>query len=101
VHSAHERFDGGGYPGGLAGQQIPLGARIITVCDTFTAMTFLRPHAAQLTVPEAVTELRNCAGSQFDPAVVDAIANLVIGLPWPPAAATANASHRDPVPDRS
>ena len=101
VHSTHERFDGSGYPDGLAGEQIPLGARIIAVCDAFTAMTFPRPYAPQLPVTQAIAELRNCAGSQFDPAVVDALTNLVIGLPWPPAAATANASHRDPVPDRT
>jgi two-component system, cell cycle response regulator len=101
VHATHERFDGSGYPDGLAGQQISLEARIIAVCDAFTAMTFPRPYAPQLTVPEAIAELRNCAGSQFDPAVVNAIANLVIGLTWPPAPATANASHRDLVPDRA
>ena len=84
VHSTHERFDGSGYPDGLAGEQIPLGARIIAVCDAFTAMTYPRPYAPQLTVSAAVAELRDCAGSLFDPAVVDALANLVIGLPWPP-----------------
>ena len=101
VHSTHERFDGSGYPDGLAGDQIPLGAQIIAVCDAFTAMTFPRPYAPQLTVTQAIAELRNCAGSQFDPGVVDAIANLVIGLPWPPAPATATTSHSDPVPDRA
>jgi diguanylate cyclase (GGDEF)-like protein len=101
VHSTHERFDGSGYPDGLAGDQIPLGARIIAVCDAFTAMTFPRPYAPQLTVTQAIAELRNCAGTQFDPGVVDAIANLVIGLPWPPAPATATTSHSDPVPDRA
>ena len=84
VHSTHERFDGSGYPDGLVGEQIPLGARIIAVCDAFTAMTYPRPYAPQLTVSAAVAELRDCAGSLFDPAVVDALANLVIGLPWPP-----------------
>jgi diguanylate cyclase (GGDEF)-like protein len=101
VHSTHERFDGAGYPDGLAGDQIPLGARIIAVCDAFTAMTFPRPYAPQLPVSEAIAELRDCAGSQFDPAVVDALANLVIGLAWPPEQATARASNLDPVPDRA
>jgi diguanylate cyclase (GGDEF)-like protein len=101
VHSTHERFDGSGYPDGLTGDQIPLGARIIAVCDAFTAMTFPRPYAPQLTVTQAIAELRNCAGTHFDPAVVDAIANLVIGLPWPPAPATATTGHIDPVPDRA
>ena len=101
VHSTHERFDGSGYPDGLAGDQIPLGARIITVCDAFTAMTFPRPYAPQLPVTEAIAELRNCAGTQFDPAVVDALANLIVGLTWPPDRATASAGHLDRVPDRA
>jgi HD-GYP domain-containing protein (c-di-GMP phosphodiesterase class II) len=84
VHATHERFDGSGYPDGLVGEQIPLGARIIAACDAFTAMTYPRAYAPQLAVPAAVAELRGCAGSLFDPAVVDALANLVIGLPWPP-----------------
>jgi diguanylate cyclase (GGDEF)-like protein len=84
VHATHERFDGSGYPDGLVGEQIPLGARIIAACDAFTAMTYPRAYAPQLTVSAAVAELRGCAGSLFDPAVVDALANLVIGLPWPP-----------------
>ena len=73
VRSTHERFDGSGYPDGLAGEQIPLGARIIAVCDAFTAMTSSRPYAAQRTLSEAIAELRQCAGSQFDPAVVDPV----------------------------
>ena len=85
----------------MAGDQIPLGARIIAVCDAFTAMTFPRSYAPQLTVPQAIDELRRCAGTQFDPAVVDALANLVIGLAWPPERSTAHASNLDPVPDRA
>jgi diguanylate cyclase (GGDEF)-like protein len=100
VHSTHERFDGSGYPDGLAGDQIPLGARIIAVCDAFTAMTFLRPYAAQLSVSEAIAEVRRCAGTQFDPTVVDALANLVVGLTWPPERASASTSVLDRVPDR-
>jgi diguanylate cyclase (GGDEF)-like protein len=92
VRSIHERFDGSGYPDGLAGQQIPLGARIIAVCDAFTAMTFPRPYAGQLSVPDAMAEFRRCAGTQFDPAVVDALSNLVIGLEWPPHHSSANAN---------
>ena len=84
VRSTHERFDGGGYPDGLAGDQIPLGARVIAVCDAFTAMTSPRPYAPQRTVPEAIAELRQYAGSQFDPAVVDALSELVVELVWPP-----------------
>ena len=101
VGATHERLDGSGYPNGVAGDQIPLRARIISVCDAFTAMTVPRPHAPQLPVPEAIAELRNCAGSQFDPAVVEALANLVTGRAWPPERSTANASNLDPVPDRA
>ncbi len=101
ARSIHERFDGSGYPDGLAGDQIPLGARIIAVCDAFTAMTFPRPYAAQLSVPEAIAELRRGAGTQFDPTVVDALANLVTGLEWPPQRATGATSTLDPLPDRS
>jgi HD-GYP domain-containing protein (c-di-GMP phosphodiesterase class II) len=79
VRSTHERLDGSGYPDGLAGEQIPLGARIIAACDAFTAMTAPRPYAPQRSVPEAMAELRRCAGSQFDPAVVHALAELVLG----------------------
>jgi two-component system cell cycle response regulator len=72
VRSSHERWDGGGYPDGLAGEAIPLGARIISVCDAFDAMTSDRPYAKSVEAAEAVAELRRCAGTQFDPAVVDA-----------------------------
>jgi diguanylate cyclase (GGDEF)-like protein len=83
VRSTHERLDGSGYPDGLAGDQIPLGARVIAVCDAFTAMTSLRPYAPQLTVPQALTELRQGASSQFDPTVVDALCELAVELIWP------------------
>jgi diguanylate cyclase (GGDEF)-like protein len=88
VRSTHERLDGTGYPDGLAGDEIPLGARVIAVCDAFTAMTAPRPYAAQQTLPEAVAELRRCAGGQFDPTVVDALSELVVDLVWPPARST-------------
>jgi two-component system cell cycle response regulator len=101
VGATHERLDGSGYPNGVAGDQIPLGARIIAVCDAFTAMTLPRSYAPQLPVPDAIDELRRCAGTQFDPAVVDALANLVIGLAWPPERSTANTNNLDPVPDRA
>jgi diguanylate cyclase (GGDEF)-like protein len=83
VRSTHERFDGDGYPDGLAGEQIPLGARVIAVCDAFTAMTSTRPYAPRLTVPQALAELRQGAGSQFDPAVVEAVSELLVELVWP------------------
>jgi diguanylate cyclase (GGDEF)-like protein len=71
VRSSHERFDGGGYPDGLAGEEIPLGSRIIFVCDAFQAMTSRRPYSRARPVAEAIAELRACAGTQFDPRVVE------------------------------
>jgi diguanylate cyclase (GGDEF)-like protein len=83
VRSTHERPDGSGYPDGLAGEEIPLGARVIAVCDAFTAMTSPRPYAPQLTLAQALVELRQGAGSQFDPAVVNALSELAVELIWP------------------
>jgi putative nucleotidyltransferase with HDIG domain len=73
VRSTHERWDGGGYPDGLRGDAIPLGARIIGVCDAFHAMTSNRPYRDAITRAEALEELRRSAGTQFDPRVVDAV----------------------------
>jgi diguanylate cyclase (GGDEF)-like protein len=101
VRSTHERLDGSGYPDGLAGDQIPLGARIIAVCDAFTAMTSPRPHAAQRTIGEAIAELRQCANTQFDPAVVDALSELVVELVWPPDRSPVNAGSREGVRDHA
>jgi diguanylate cyclase (GGDEF)-like protein len=72
VRASHERYDGQGYPDRLAGEEIPLGARIITVCDAFEAMVADRCYRAPLEIPEALAELRRCAGTQFDPKVVEA-----------------------------
>ena len=72
VRSSHERWDGSGYPDGLAGTAIPLGARIVTACDAYDAMTSDRPYQRSLGHGEALEELRRCAGTQFDPDVVDA-----------------------------
>ena len=72
VRSSHERWDGAGYPDGLAGEEIPLGSRIIFVADAFDAMTEHRSYQRALTPGQAVEEVRRCAGSQFDPRVVDA-----------------------------
>jgi HD-GYP domain-containing protein (c-di-GMP phosphodiesterase class II) len=68
----HEHVDGRGYPHGLQGDDIPLMARIIAVADAFDAMTAERPYNAAITPQHALTELRRCAGTQFDPVVVDA-----------------------------
>jgi two-component system cell cycle response regulator len=74
VRSSHERWDGGGYPDSLAGEEIPLGARIVSVCDAFDAMVADRPYRAGMDATDALAELERCAGSQFDPAVVAAFA---------------------------
>ena len=71
VRSSHENYDGSGYPDGLARREIPLGARIIAVCDAFDAMTTDRPYREAIGEAAAITELRRCAGSQFDPDVVE------------------------------
>ena len=72
VRASHERWDGTGYPDGLAGSAIPLAARIVAVCDAYSAMRQNRAYGAVLCHDEAVTELLACAGTQFDPAVVEA-----------------------------
>ena len=77
VRSSHERFDGGGYPDGLRGDEIPLGARIVAVCDAFDAMTTDRPYREAVSEADAVGELRHCAGTQFDPMVVEAFCRVI------------------------
>ncbi len=72
VRSSHERWDGGGYPDGLAGPAIPLAARIVAVADAYSAMTSDRPYRRALPQDRARWDLRANAGTQFDPAVVDA-----------------------------
>ncbi|HVP57769.1 MAG TPA: HD domain-containing phosphohydrolase, partial [bacterium] len=67
----HERYDGGGYPDGLRGSEIPIGARILAVVDAYGSMLSERPYRPAMTGEEAAQELRKCSGSQFDPAVVD------------------------------
>lgn len=71
VRSTHENIDGSGYPDGLAGEKIPLGSRIIYVCDAFDAMTSERAYCSAMDEPAALAELRRCAGTQFDPQVVE------------------------------
>jgi HD-GYP domain-containing protein (c-di-GMP phosphodiesterase class II) len=73
IQAHHERWDGKGYPNGLAGGAIPLAARILAVTEAFTAMTTDRPHRPAWDAGRALKEIRNCAGSQFDADVVAAL----------------------------
>jgi two-component system cell cycle response regulator len=70
VRSSHERWDGSGYPDGLRGEEIPLGARIITICDAYDAMTQERPYRPARPVADALAELRRGAGRRYDPRIV-------------------------------
>ena len=72
VHCHHERYDGQGYPRGLAGRDIPLGSRIITLADSLSAMLQQRPYRTGLDFDEACREIERCAGTHFDPVVVEA-----------------------------
>jgi diguanylate cyclase (GGDEF)-like protein len=77
VRASHERWDGRGYPDRIAGDAIPLGARIVAVCDAFDAIVADRPYRRGRSVAEALAELRRCAGTQFDPVTVDAFAGVL------------------------
>jgi diguanylate cyclase (GGDEF)-like protein/putative nucleotidyltransferase with HDIG domain len=77
VRHEHERFDGKGYPDGLAGEEIPLGSRIILACDAYHAMTSDRPYRAGMPHDQAIAELVRCAGTQFDPRIVAALVALL------------------------
>ena len=76
VRHHHERWDGKGYPDGLAGEQIPLGARVFAVADSFDAMTSDRPYRRAMSVADARNEVARCGGTQFDPQVADAFARI-------------------------
>ncbi|HZK71827.1 MAG TPA: HD-GYP domain-containing protein, partial [Clostridia bacterium] len=71
ILSHHERWDGKGYPQGLKGEEIPLIARIINVVDSYDAMTSKRTYGKELNKEEAIIEMRNCAGTQFDPELIE------------------------------
>jgi HD-GYP domain-containing protein (c-di-GMP phosphodiesterase class II) len=77
VRASHERWDGGGYPDGLTGEEIPFEARIISACDAYNAMTTTRPYRKALPIATAAAELVRCAGTQFDPVVVEALLGMV------------------------
>lgn len=89
VRSSHERWDGDGYPDGLAGEDIPLASRIIAVCDSVDAMMSDRPYRDAMTLDEALAELRLGSGSQFDPALVDIFCETVPGSGGKPFTARA------------
>ena len=77
VRSCHEHWDGGGYPDRLAGEEIPLVAWIVCACDAYSAITTDRPYRGARTPAEALVEMQRCAGTQFDPQVVDALSRVV------------------------
>jgi len=82
VRSSHERWDGLGYPDGLAGDAIPLGARIISICDAFDAMTHERPYRTARSGAEALAELREGAGVRYDPTLVAVFLTAVAPSPY-------------------
>jgi HD-GYP domain-containing protein (c-di-GMP phosphodiesterase class II) len=77
IRSCHEDWDGTGYPDGIAGEEIPLVARIVRCCDAFSAMTTDRSYRKALPVEDAVAELRRCSGTDFDPVVVEALVEVL------------------------
>lgn len=81
VIAHHEWFDGSGYPFGLRGESIPFPARLLLVADAYDAMTSDRPYQAALSADYAFAELRRCAGTQFDPAVVEAMLAIAPAMP--------------------
>jgi HD-GYP domain-containing protein (c-di-GMP phosphodiesterase class II) len=83
VRASHERYDGHGYPDGLAGEAIPIESRIVCVCDSYNAMTTDRPYSAAKSVSDAFAELHRFSGNQFDPGVVDAIDRVLTGHTHP------------------
>ena len=89
VRSCHERWDGAGYPDGLAGEEIPIIARIVYCCDAFDAMTTPRPYRTPCSVDEALDELRRNAGTQFDPTIVEVLEAVVRSSPSTERAPTA------------
>jgi HD-GYP domain-containing protein (c-di-GMP phosphodiesterase class II) len=78
VRSSHERWDGKGYPDGIAGDAIPIGARIVAACDAFHAMTTARPYGTTMTVDETLGEMKKAAGAEFDPRVIVALCEVVV-----------------------
>ena len=78
VRASHERWDGGGYPDGLRGEEIPLASRIVSACDAYNAMTTDRSYRRALPISDAIAELERCSGTQFDPDVVRALVGVAV-----------------------
>jgi putative two-component system response regulator len=95
IRHHHEYYNGHGYPSGLKGEEIPLGARILQVADAFDAMTSQRSYHDPMDQPEAIKELHRCAGSQFDPRIVEVFIKILTN----DAAAAAGAASRPAGPD--
>ena len=98
VRSHHERWDGGGYPDGLAGEEIPLEARIVTCCDSWNAMRTDRAYRRALAPETALGELRANAGLQFDPHIVEVLTAIVSETAETPAPAPSAAAIPQPSP---
>jgi HD-GYP domain-containing protein (c-di-GMP phosphodiesterase class II) len=77
IRHHHERWDGSGYPDQLAGEDIPIGARIVAVCDAFDAMTSDRPYRSAMSIEEASAEIRGCAGTHFDPLCAEMLVEII------------------------
>jgi putative nucleotidyltransferase with HDIG domain len=77
VRASHEAWDGSGYPDGLRGEEIPIEARVVSACDAFNAMTTTRSYRRAMPLREAITEMETCAGSHFDPQVVEALLGVI------------------------
>jgi putative nucleotidyltransferase with HDIG domain len=95
VRSSHERWDGTGYPDGLRGEEIPLESRIVSACDAFNAMTTTRSYREAMPLDAAIAEVKRCAGSHFDPAVVSALLT-VAGRPAEPESELAQSAASPP-----
>ncbi|MGO8907364.1 MAG: aminopeptidase [Solirubrobacteraceae bacterium] len=87
VRASHESWDGSGYPDGLAGEAIPLEARVVSACDALNAMTTTRSYRQAMPLDQAIDEMRKCAGTQFDPSVVEALVSVVGSAKAAPALA--------------
>jgi HD-GYP domain-containing protein (c-di-GMP phosphodiesterase class II) len=92
VRHEHERWDGNGYPDGVAGTEIPIASRIILACDAYNAMITTRPYREAKSAEDAVAELRDKSGTQFDPQVVAALTGRLRVPALSPSASAASAS---------